>query len=125
MKFNAVQKITKEDLAKFGQLPTWMDAFLGTLNPFLEIVVRSLRSGLSFTDNFDCKQVELKFTSGTEKRLGMPAGRRVIGIQVLEVLEKTVTGYGFSRKTNGDLGVTITWTGGGDADARVIIFFQG
>lgn len=124
MKVGTIKKILKEDLAKFGKLEAWVEPFISTLNGFIEPVVRTLSNNLTFADNFACKVIEQKFTSGTAAEVSVPAGRRVYGILPVEALNKEITSYKFTRKVNGNISITLTWTGGGDAVCRVVILLE-
>jgi hypothetical protein len=124
VKISVIQKIVKEDLAKFGKLEAWVEPLLESINEGIEAFASALNGRLTFLDNFHQKTVEITFTSGTEKEIAIPANKRVVGVLVLEALNKIITEHGFTRKTNGNIGITISWTGGGDATCRVVILFQ-
>jgi hypothetical protein len=104
--FGVIRRISREDLAKKGELPAWVDEMLSTLNEFLDRTVTALRGGLTY-DNFACKSVQLKFTSGTARTVSLAPNQRVSGIHVLEALNHTVTGYGFYRNSDGTIDVRI------------------
>jgi hypothetical protein len=121
--FSVIRRISREDLAKRGEVPAWIDELLQPLNDFMDQTVSTLRGGITFS-NISHKEVKFRFTSGTESQFSVPSNRRVAGIQVVEALNKTITGYGFTRKSNGNIGITVKFDGGGDADCNVKILLE-
>lgn len=124
MILGTIRRILKEDLARSGELPKWIEPFLSPLNEFIEKVVLALTGRLTFKDNFRCKTYVGKFASGIEKEVSILPGARVSGIMVIEALGQIITGYGFDRKTSGNIGVTVTHDGSGEIQCNIIIFLE-
>jgi hypothetical protein len=124
MILGTIRRILREDLARSGELPKWIEPFLSPLNEFIEKVVLALTGRLTFKDNFRCKVYTGKFASGTPKEVSVPVGARVFGILAVEVLDQVITGYGFDRKANGNLSVTITHDGSGEIQSSVVILLE-
>lgn len=128
MKISTLKRFDKNDL-KGGELPGWIDPFLGVLNNFMDIIVTALSGRITFRDNMLGTVVEnLEFTSGTAKVVNpqpTQAGRFfVTGVLLMDAGGKTVTGFGWSRRTDGNITVTATFSGGGSAKCRLHIHLE-
>ncbi len=66
MRLGTIKRISKEDMARKGDVPAWIDPMLETLNEFIEKITQALNGNLTFADNFLCKEVEQEFTDATE-----------------------------------------------------------
>ena len=121
MKINALKRIVKEDLIKQGEVPAWMDPFLQSINDFISQVGAAVQGRLSFADNFDCKIHSQKFTSGVAVNVNPQTQRRPVGVIPLYWGGKSKTGFAWDYSTNNQVSVTFTFSGGGDANCRVLI----
>lgn len=125
MKLGLLKRIPKEQLSKAGELPGWIDALLDPLNEFIEKVGLSLQGRLTLEDNFLGKMVTQEFTSGTEleinPRNSNQANLAVQGILILQSEDLLVTSWGWQRKTNGNIGVTVNFATGTIADVKLFI----
>ncbi len=126
MKLWTIRRILREDLQKTGDLPGWVDNLLQPLNTFIDNVVLSLRNNLTFLDNFSGRQVTLNFKSGVELSLNPGTLGKVVGVLILSSSGALVENWGWSRKTDAQVGVTITFAGGvTDADCTIFILYGG
>lgn len=110
MRLSTIRRILKEDLARSGDLAKWVDALLSPLNEFIDQVVSALRNNLTFVDNFACKLVTQKFVSGTEYEINPQSKTKVSGVLLLDSGGMLVTSFGFYRKTDGNVGVKVTFS---------------
>lgn len=125
MKIGIVKTIKKEELSKAGEIPPWVDVLLENLNPFIENVGRALQSNLNFADNFSAKEKKLKFESGTEKLLNPESEKlRVSAVIPMSAGGKEVTAFRWVQKTDGNIGITFTFTGGGEAVCELLILLR-
>ena len=120
MKLGTLKLIDKADIARLEEPPKWIDALLAPLNQFIEVTVRALQGRLTFEDNFQATRIELNFTSGTELKVNPKAGKlRVIGLIPVWADGKSITGHQHTLYQDGSVGVTLTYSGGGEAKARI------
>ena len=128
MKLGLLKRIPKEQLAKSGEVPPWLDGLLDPLNEFIEKVGLALQSRLTFGDNFLCKVVTQKFTSAVAGEVNPRASGqenlRVAGVLALDVSGEEITKLKWARKTNGNIDVTLTFTSGGEATCRILILLE-
>lgn len=115
MKLGIIKRILKEDLARSGDVPAWIDAFLQPLNEFIEKVGLALQGRLTLSDNFLGKAVTQSFTSAQTYTLNPQLSTtsspiKVTGCLVLDAGGATVTGFKWLRNTNGSCSVTITFS---------------
>lgn len=114
MKLGVVKRILKDDLAKSGDVPAWVDVLLQPLNEFIEKVGLALQNRLTFADNFLSKKVTQTFTSGTElvinPQLTGNINLKVSGVLLLDASGATVDKFKWARKQNGNIGVTVTFS---------------
>ena len=121
MKLGILKVIQKEELTKFGELPKWIDAFLQPLNQFIGQAGQALKGNLTFQDNFLCKQKSLTFTHGVEQEINPDTKNRVIGVLPISAGGLTIDQFGWTSKSNGNIGVTFHFNTGTDAVCTVII----
>lgn len=124
MKIGVIKTIIKEELARLGDLPKWMDAFLFPINQFINQVGTALKGNLTFDDNFLCKIKSLKFTSGTESEINPDSNSKVRGVLLLSFEGKNIDKFSWREKQNGQIGVTVTFDGGGTAICELLILFK-
>lgn len=125
MRLPVIRRILKEDLARSGEeLPKWLDSLLEPLNEALDQIVLSIRNNLTLRDNMNTKEFEGTFTSGTAQEVSITSKSRPIGVLVVDAAGKTVTGYGFTRLVNGNISVTLTFSGGGSAKCKIYILLE-
>lgn len=127
MKLGIVKRILKDDLAKTGDIPAWIDTFLQPLNDFIEKVGLALQNRLTFADNFLCKPITQTFTSGAEYQLNPalksgPNVFKVIGVILMDSGGGTVDKFRWNRKSSGSIGVTITFSDVTSAVCTVYVF---
>lgn len=127
MNLGVVKRILKEDLAKNGDVPSWMDYLLQPLNEFIEKVGLALQNRLTFSENFLCKVVSQSFISGTvyqinPKLVSSQATLHVVGVVLMDPGGGTVDKWFWSRNSNGNLNVSITYSDVTSATATIYIF---
>ena len=121
MKLGVIKKILREDLARAGEIPAWVDPLLLTLNQFIDSVVTALQGRLSFSDNFSCKIVSQTFTSGALLSLNPQSRLKVLGALPVFFGGKTLTKFKIALNTNGNADVTLTFDEGGSAPCYLIL----
>lgn len=129
MKLGVVRRIVKEDLAKAGeQIPKWVDALLGPLNEFIEKVGLALQNRLTFSDNFLCKVIALDLTSDVEQEINpatdFSANARVYGVLIVSSDNKAIAHHRWAQKTNGNIGVTVTFVSASSATCTLILLLR-
>lgn len=124
MKIGVIKTIIKEELTRFGDVPKWMDAFLFPINQFINQVGTALKGNLTFDDNFLCKSKTIKFTSGVELEINPDSNLKVRGVLLLNFEGKNVDKFSWRDKQNNQIGVTITFDGGGSALCEILILFK-
>lgn len=110
MILDTVKRILKEDLARAGALPVWIDALLGPLNEFIEKIARALQGNLSFKDNFAAKIITLQMTHNTAKEISPGSKMRVTGVLLQDSGSQMITSFGWARKENGNLNFIVKFT---------------
>lgn len=92
-----------------------------------EQILRALRNGLSFADNFDAIQSTVSLTSGVASVVGT-SGKRPIGIVPMRIVSTTsrVDSFGWYLNDQGQTVVTATFTGSPTTaiDVVLVIFFS-
>lgn len=130
MKFSGFKRILREDLSKGGgELPKWLDALLEPMNLLIENVAKALQNGLNFSDNFYCKEVSLKFTSGASLEINpttaFAPNARAYGVILLSsngaALASPLT---WANKANGNLSVTITFVSATEGICTLLILLR-
>lgn len=125
MKLAVIKTIKKEDLSKAGEVPEWGNALIEALNPFIETVGQALQGNLDFENNFQSRQKKLKFKSGVESSLNPDSGKlRVAGVIPLSAGGLNVSGFKWVQKTDGNIGVTFTFAGGGEATCELLLLLR-
>jgi hypothetical protein len=124
MRLGVVRRILKETL-QGGEKPAWLEGLLSPLNQFMESVYLALNNGLNFQDNFSAKVVTQTFEHGVEREVNPQSRARITGIIVTDAQNAVVTGYGFTRKTNGKVGVTIKFEPSTDPVACTVVILLG
>ena len=112
-----LRRIVKDDLAKQGQLPPWIDGLLSPLNEFMDRLTLALRQNLDFANNFSGQMVTQKLTHGVTQNITTSAKLQVIGVIPLYFSDLSMDSFGWVRKQNGVIGVTITYKNGTAATA--------
>lgn len=107
-----VTRILKEDLSRYGAVPSWIEGVIGPINNFLSSVTLALRNNLTFRDNFDCREVVLTFTHGVELSVNPQTQKKVRGLLPLEANNAIIDKYGFRRKADGQVGITFYFDAG-------------
>lgn len=129
MILSTVRRILKEDLAKTGEIPAWVDALLTPLNQFVDLVTLAFRNNLNFKDNFACKQLSLSFVHNTETTVSPGTNQQVIGVFPISSdvtglttpKDAQITGFGWYRKQNNQLSVTVNFAGGSSTTRKCTI----
>jgi hypothetical protein len=127
MKLGVLRRILKDDLAKSGEIPSWMDSLLQPLNEFIEKVGLALQGRLTFADNFLCKVITQSFSSGASYSLStaLAAGAssfKVVGVLLLDGGGGTVDKFKWARNSDGkSVQVTITFSDVPSATCSVVI----
>ena len=121
MRIGALKTIVREELAKYGELPKWIEPFLQTINQFIGPVGQALKGNLTFEDNFLCVVKQLTFTSGSEQAINPASNLRVSGVFWIDTNGVAVDKFNWSRKSDGTIGVTFTFDGASEAICKVII----
>ncbi len=114
MKLGLIRRISKEDMARYGDVPKWMDPLLDTLNTFIERVATALNGNLAFPDNVLCKEFSQNFTSATAYTInphldGRPQAN-AYGVLVIDTNGAEVTKFLWSKLASGNISVTITFS---------------
>ena len=119
MKLGLLKTIAKSELAKGGgEIPKWVDAFLGPLNSFIERVGIALQGRLTFEDNFLCKVTALEFTHATELLVNPSidggGALRVTGVLPLSAGGLAIDKFKWTQKDTGSVGITLSFENGVD-----------
>lgn len=123
-----IRRISKDDLVALGEVPKWIDAFLTPLNDFIEKVGMSLQNRLTFKDNMLGKVLVSNFTHGTELEINPYPGTRgslkVVGVVPVSTGGLFIVGFKWVAKQNGNIGVTVNFSGGTAAAVRLHIHLE-
>lgn len=122
MKIGSISRILKDDLAKGGAVPAWVEYLISPLNEFISVATQALRGNLTFQDNFLCKQTTLELTHGVEVEVNPQSSLKVIGMIPLNALKESVDASGFRLKSSGLVGVTFYFRGGVAATKDTVTF---
>ena len=124
MKIGVISRILKEDLSKSGdEMPKWIDSLLSPLNQFVERVGAAVKGRLTVGENIAGTYIDQKLTSGTKTTLSVKDSRPIKGVWPVYAEAKQITGWQFDYKDVGRIDFTITFSGGGTADTRILVFF--
>ncbi len=114
MKLGLIKRISKEDMARHGDIPKYMDPLLDTLNDFIEKVATALSGSLSFADNFLCKEHTQDFESGVAYTINPKVdGRtqtRAYGVLPLDTNGAEVDKFLWQKLETGNISVTLTFS---------------
>lgn len=114
MKLGLIKRISKEDMAKHGEVPKWMDPMLDTLNDFIEKTATAFNGNLSFGDNFLCKEHSQDFKSGTSYTVNPNIdGRtqtRPYGVLPIDTNGAEIDKFLWEKLASGGISVTFTFT---------------
>lgn len=125
MILGVIKRISKDDMAKLEKLPKWIDALLTPLNDFIEKVGLALQNRLTFKDNFLGKVGTFTFVHDSELEINpYPATRgslRVAGVIPVSSGDMFITAFKWVSKSNGNIGVTIKFSGGTTANVKLQI----
>lgn len=128
MILGVIKRIAKEDMAKFGQIPNWIDALLNPLNDFIEKTGLALQNRLTFKDNFLGKVVSTEFTHDTELEINPYPSTRgslsVAGVIPVSTGELSIDAFKWVKKQNGNIGVTVKFVTGTSATLKLFIFLE-
>lgn len=129
MKFSQFKRVLKEDLAKSNEpMPKWVDTLLQPINLFIENVALALQNRLSFTDNFYCKEVSVKLTSDVEAEVNpltaFAPSARAYGVLVLSSENQSIAHMKWRNKTNGNVGLTVTFVSATEATCALLILLR-
>lgn len=121
MKIPVIKRISREDF-KTKELPDWIDSLLYPLNQFIDTVVNALSGRLTFEENFSSKVLEFDLKHDTELIVNPQRGRlRVIGVIPTYFGGAIMTGFGWTRKADGKIGLTVTFSDSGTHKTKFII----
>ena len=124
MKLPVIARLRREDLATAGDVPAWVDKLIDPLNQFIEQMGVAIQGRLAVGDNLAMKYITNTFTDNTELQINPNDKRRVVGILPVYASSKIITGYNFSYKNNGTIGITIKFDAAGSADCKIILIFE-
>jgi len=114
MKLGLVRRISKEDMARHGDVPKWMDPLLETLNDFIEKITTALSGNLSFPDNFLCKEHTQDFKSGIAYTINPHIDGRTqtkaYAVVPLDTNGATIDKFLWQKLTSGNISVTFTFS---------------
>lgn len=121
MKLGVIRRILKDDLAKRGEVPAWVDALLDPLNQFIGDCSQALTNNLTFPDNYSGKLLTLTFSHGTELAVNPNTKTRVTGVIPLSVgsygsgsdgaFATLIDKWGWVQKADGTIGLTFYFFG--------------
>lgn len=113
MKIDAISTIRLDDLKNAGgDIPPWLDTLVYQLNKVFETVGRAVQGNLTFADNVLCKVKSYTFTHGTELSINPQTNIKVLGVLPIDANGQQISGFGWTRKTNGNVGVTFNFAAG-------------
>jgi len=101
------------------------------LAEFCELVGRTLRNGLTFSDNFDCEVKDLVVRHDTETTIMLPDRKTASGIMVLRAIQSNstsnliITGFGWYVNQQGQTALKAQFSGAPTTDIKltVVIYF--
>lgn len=128
MKLAIIKTIGKESLAKTGEkLPQWLDLLLIPLNQFIQNVGSALKGNLDFENNFRCVTKSVKLTHGVQMEINpnpTSVRLRVSGVACFNAGGLIIESFGWKFLDSGNIGVTINFASGTEAECKLIIFLE-
>jgi hypothetical protein len=113
MKIDAIRTIRIDDLKSAGgEIPAWLDPFLYQLNGFIEVVGKAVQGNLTFSENLFSRVKTYTLTHGVELEINPQVATRVLGVVPVEAVNQKIDKFGFTRKSSGNLGLTVSYDGG-------------
>jgi hypothetical protein len=127
MKLPVIRRILREDLAKSGELPGWIDQLLVPLNQFIDQITLAIRNNLTLQDNVAGKYISTLFAHNVELQINPLSQRKVIGIIPLDSSGHPIDRFNWGRKANGNIGITFYFSDApaGNVTCTVFLFFGG
>jgi len=117
MKLNNVKRVTKEDIskaAKGDKVPEWIDALLDPINSFIEQATNALNGGLTFKDNFLCKEHTQNFEGGVAYKINPAIDGKsklaVSGVLAMDTNGAEVDAFLWEKLNDGNVQVTFTFS---------------
>lgn len=126
MIIGTISRIIKEDLAKSGDLPKWIDSLVDPLNGFITTIGQAIKGQLNFADNFLCKVYTIELTHGKALSINPQSRLKVTGMLPLDGNGQRIDSWGFTRNQDGTLSVTVKFDGGTSttkSNVSFVIFF--
>lgn len=125
----SLKRLLKEELSRSReQVPKFMDSVLSVINSTVEQVGIALQNRLNFEDNFSCSIIVREFAHGVELELNPLAGKsaslRASGVLLLSSGGLIVDKFGWTQKSNGNVGVTVYFASGTSADCKVLVLLN-
>lgn len=128
MKLGLIRRISKEDMARHGDIPKWVDPMLDTLNEFIEKITTALNGNLTFADNFLCKEYSQDFQSGTAYTVNPQIdGRtqlRPYGVLVVDTNGATIDKVLWTKLATGSISVTLTFSAATTNKCTILILLR-
>lgn len=130
MKFSGFKRILREDLARAGgEMPKWLDQLLSPINLLIENVGQALQNRLNLSDNFYCKEISLKLTSGLEQEINpttpFAQNARAYGVLILSTNGAAQSApHVWSNKSNGNVALTVTFTSAAESICTILILLR-
>lgn len=126
MNIPVIRRIFKEDIAKTGEPPKWIDALLDPLNQFLDKVTLALRNNLTLPENFAGKLIETKFQHDVTLDVNAGTSGKILGLVPLSTGQQALTSFKWVRNDDATVGITFGFAAGGDTkDTCTIFVFYG
>jgi len=123
-----VKRISKEDMARHGEVPKYLDPMLETLNTFIEQVTTILSGNLTFADNFLGKEVFLDFADNAEQIISVEVNGksqfRPYAVTLADTGGAEVDSFTWRVLSSGKLGVNIKFTSVALAKCRLLIYLR-
>jgi len=112
MIIGTVRRILREDIARAGEVPKWVDALLSPLNEFIDKVSQAISGNITFKDNFSLKVKTQSITyasSPTEYEISPASNIRVTNVIPGDASGVRIIDFGWTRKANGNIGLKVKW----------------
>lgn len=113
MKIDTVKTVRIDDLKNAGgEIPAWLEPLVYQINGFFESVGKAVQGNVTFADNISSKIKTYKLTHGIELEINPTSTIRPIGVLPIDGGGLAIDKFGFTRKSNGNLGITVSFDGG-------------